>query len=53
MPIFKTSNFNKENNEIELRLNLNLLDEKRERVELCQIAYKYLVAKYYNQRVKH
>ena len=30
VPSFRTSNFNKENNEIEVRLNLNLLDEKRE-----------------------
>ena len=50
---FRTSNFNKENNKSELRLNLNLLDEKRERAELCQEAYKHQVAKYYNQRVKH
>ena len=50
MPIFKTSNFDKENNEIELRLNL--LDEKREMAKLCQVAYKCRVAKYYNQMVK-
>ena len=30
MPNFKTSNFDKENNEAELRLNLYLLNEKRE-----------------------
>ena len=30
MPSFKTSNFDKENNETKLRLNLDLLDEKRE-----------------------
>ena len=29
---FRTSNFDKENNEIELSLNLDLLEEKRERV---------------------
>ena len=34
MPSFRTSNFNKKNNKIELRLNLGLLDEKRERVEI-------------------
>ena len=28
---FRTSNFDKKNNKIELRLNLDLLDEKRER----------------------
>ncbi|XP_057510765.1 uncharacterized protein LOC130793127 [Actinidia eriantha] len=45
MPSFQTSNYDKENNEIELRLNLDLLDEKRERAELRQAAYKCQVAK--------
>ena len=30
MSSFRTSHFDKENNEVELRLNLNLLNEKRE-----------------------
>ena len=30
MPSFRTSNFDKENNEAELRLNLDLLNKKRE-----------------------
>ena len=30
MPSFRTSNFDKKNNDAELRYNLNLLDEKRE-----------------------
>ncbi|GFS43662.1 hypothetical protein Acr_00g0086270 [Actinidia rufa] len=45
--------FNKENNEAELRLKLDLLNEKRERAEVRQAAYKHQVAKYYNERVKH
>ena len=54
MPSLMTSNLNKEdNNEAELRLNLDLLDEKREGVEVCQAAYKHQFTKYYNQRVKH
>ncbi|GFZ14451.1 hypothetical protein Acr_24g0006410 [Actinidia rufa] len=53
MPSFRTSIFDKENNEIKLRLNLDLLDEKRKRVEARQAAYKHQVAKYYNQRVKY
>ena len=40
MPSFGTSNFDKENNETELRLNLDLLDEKRERAKVHQVAYK-------------
>ena len=53
MPSFKISNFDKENNETELRLNLDLIDEKRERAEIRLAAYKHQVAKYFNQRVKH
>ena len=45
---FRISNFNKENNETELRLNLDLLDEKIERVEVRQATYKHQIAKYYN-----
>ena len=48
MPSFRTSNFHKENSEAELRLNLDLFDEKNERAEVCQTAYKHQVAKYYN-----
>ncbi|GFZ11448.1 hypothetical protein Acr_22g0008460 [Actinidia rufa] len=53
MPNFRTSNFDREINEAELRLDLDLLEEKREKAELRQVAYKCQVAKYYNQRVKH
>ncbi|GFY85492.1 hypothetical protein Acr_04g0002300 [Actinidia rufa] len=53
LPSFRTSNFDKESNEVELRLNLDLLEERREKAELCQAAYKCQVVKYYNQRVKH
>ena len=53
MPSFRTSYFDKENNKIDLRLNLDLLDEKREKAEVCQAAYKHQVTKYYNWRVKH
>ncbi|GFS37212.1 hypothetical protein Acr_00g0050680 [Actinidia rufa] len=52
MPSFRISNFDKESNEAELRLNLDLLEEKRENAELCQMAYKCQVTKYYNQRVR-
>ncbi|GFS43263.1 hypothetical protein Acr_00g0084440 [Actinidia rufa] len=50
---FKSFNFDKESNEAELKLNLDLLEEKRENAELRQMAYKCQVAKYYNQRVRH
>ena len=41
MPSFRTSNFNNENNEAELRLNIDLLDKKRERAEMRQATYKH------------
>ena len=41
MPSFRTSNFNKENNKIELTLNHDLLDEKRERTKIHQATYKH------------
>ncbi|GFS38889.1 hypothetical protein Acr_00g0059990 [Actinidia rufa] len=53
MPSFRVLNFDKEINEAELRVNLDLLEEKRENAELRQMAYKCQVARYYNQRVKH
>ena len=53
MPNFRIVNFDKENNEAELRLNLDLIDEKIERAEIRQATYKHSVAKYYNQRIKH
>ena len=41
MPSLKTTNFDKENNKTELRHNLDLLDEKSERVEVRQTTYKH------------
>ena len=41
MPSYMTSNFYKENNKAELRLNLDLLDKKKEQAEICQATYKH------------
>ncbi|GFZ11678.1 hypothetical protein Acr_23g0000630 [Actinidia rufa] len=53
MPSFYTLNFNKKINEIELRLNLDLLVEKRERAQMRQVAYEHQMEKDFNMRVKH
>ena len=53
MPSFRTMNFDKEINEAELRLNLELFIKRRKRVEVRLAAYKHQVAKYFNRRVKH
>ena len=41
MPRSRTMNFDKENNETELRLNLDLLTERKECAEVRQTTYKY------------
>ena len=41
MPSFSTMNFDKENNEIELRLNPDLLTKRKERAKVCQAANKH------------
>ena len=53
MPSFRMMNFNKENNKAKLRLNLDLLAEKRDHAEVRRAASKHEVDKYYNKRVKH
>ena len=46
MPNFRISNCDKKNNKVELRLNFDLLDKKRKRAEIRQVAYKHQVVKY-------
>ena len=41
-----------EHNDKALRLNLDLLDEKREQVQWCTENYQRKTARYYNQKVK-
>ena len=41
-----------EHNDEALRLNLDLLDEKREQVLRCIEDYQRKMARYYNQKVK-
>ena len=53
MPSFRTTNFDKKTNEMEQRLTLNFLGEKREHAQVRQFAYKHQVAKYFDRRVKH
>ncbi|GFZ02408.1 hypothetical protein Acr_15g0010160 [Actinidia rufa] len=53
MPSLRTLNFDKKNNEVELRLNLDLLAKKMEQAKVRQAAYKHQVAMSYNQKVKH
>ncbi|GKC79165.1 hypothetical protein Tco_1129939 [Tanacetum coccineum] len=53
MPTHKTSNVNEKTNDQELRLNLDLLDERREIAAIREARYKQQVEKYYNKKVWH
>ncbi|GJV26736.1 reverse transcriptase domain-containing protein [Tanacetum coccineum] len=52
MPTYHTATVDTVHNDEELRLNLDLLEEKRERVAICKAKAKMKMAKYYNARVR-
>nr|GEV03234.1 reverse transcriptase domain-containing protein [Tanacetum cinerariifolium] len=51
MPTYHTAAVDVVNNDKELRLNLDLLEERRERVAVCEARAKSKMMKYYNARV--
>nr|GEV38750.1 reverse transcriptase domain-containing protein [Tanacetum cinerariifolium] len=52
MPTYRTAAVDVVNNDKELRLNLNLLEERRERAVVCEARAKSKMIKYYNARVR-
>ncbi|GJR81873.1 reverse transcriptase domain-containing protein [Tanacetum coccineum] len=52
MPTYRTINFNKAQNEEEMRLNLDLTQERREEAAIREAKYKKKVEQYYNKRVR-
>nr|GEY33772.1 reverse transcriptase domain-containing protein [Tanacetum cinerariifolium] len=52
MPTYRTAAVNVANNDRELRLNLDLLEERRERAVICEARAKSKMMKYYNARVR-
>nr|GFA36844.1 hypothetical protein [Tanacetum cinerariifolium] len=52
MPTYRTATVDVVNNDEELRLNLDLLEERRERVAICEAKAKSKMMKYYNARVR-
>nr|GEY09465.1 reverse transcriptase domain-containing protein [Tanacetum cinerariifolium] len=52
MPTYRTSAVDVVNNDEELRLNLDLLEERRERAAICEAKAKSKMMKYYNARVR-
>nr|GEZ40065.1 reverse transcriptase domain-containing protein [Tanacetum cinerariifolium] len=52
MPTHRTAAVDVVNNDEELRLNLDLLEERRERAAVCEARAKSKMMKYYNARVR-
>ncbi|GJU27866.1 reverse transcriptase domain-containing protein [Tanacetum coccineum] len=52
MPTYRTATVDTVHNDEELRLNLDLLEEKRERATICEAKAKMKMTKYYNARVR-
>ncbi|GKC80477.1 hypothetical protein Tco_1131251, partial [Tanacetum coccineum] len=51
MPTYRTAAVDTVYNDEELRLNLDLLDERREHAAICEAKAKAKMTKYYNARV--
>ncbi|GKF34831.1 reverse transcriptase domain-containing protein, partial [Tanacetum coccineum] len=51
MPTYRTAVVDSVHNDEELRLNLDLLEEKRERATICEAKAKMKMIKYYNAKV--
>nr|GEU92160.1 reverse transcriptase domain-containing protein [Tanacetum cinerariifolium] len=52
MPTYRTAAVDVVSNDKELRLNLDLLKERRERAAVCEARAKSKMMKYYNARVR-
>ncbi|GKG42733.1 hypothetical protein Tco_0477031, partial [Tanacetum coccineum] len=52
MPTYRTAVVDAAHNDEELRLNLDLLEERRERVAIREAKAKLKMTKYYNARVR-
>ncbi|GJX52260.1 reverse transcriptase domain-containing protein [Tanacetum coccineum] len=52
MPTYRTAVVDVVHNDEELRLNLDLLEERRERATICEAKAKLKMTKYYNARVR-
>ncbi|GJW11811.1 hypothetical protein Tco_1577638 [Tanacetum coccineum] len=52
MPTYRTAAVDAVHNDEELRLNLDLLEERRKRAAICKAKSKLKMTKYYNARVR-
>ncbi|GKC94119.1 hypothetical protein Tco_1159561 [Tanacetum coccineum] len=53
IPTYRISSFEEDKNNEELRLNLDLLEERREVEALREAKYKHQTEQYYNHKVRH
>ncbi|GJU96073.1 reverse transcriptase domain-containing protein [Tanacetum coccineum] len=53
IPTYRISSYDEGKNNEELRLNLELLEERKEMAALREAKYKHRTEQYYNQRVRH
>lgn len=53
IPTFRVHSFEEKTKKDELRLNLDLLEERRELAALREAKYKSQTERYYNQKVRH
>ncbi|GJW86404.1 reverse transcriptase domain-containing protein [Tanacetum coccineum] len=52
MPTYRTIQFNEAQNEEEMRLNLDLIQERKEAAAIREAKYEIKVEQYYNKRVR-
>ena len=53
VPTYRTLHFQSEQNDSQLRMELDLLEERRDEARLRMAAYQQASARFYNSRVKH
>ncbi|GJT07493.1 reverse transcriptase domain-containing protein [Tanacetum coccineum] len=53
IPTYRISSYEESKNNEELRLNLELLEERKEMAALCEAKYKRQTEQYYNQKARH
>ncbi|GKA15121.1 reverse transcriptase domain-containing protein [Tanacetum coccineum] len=53
VPTYRIQSYEENKNNADLRLNLELLEERRELASLCEAKYKRQTERYYNSKVRH
>nr|GEV34795.1 hypothetical protein [Tanacetum cinerariifolium] len=53
VPTYRIQSYEENKNTTDLRLNLELLEERRNLASLCKAKYKHQIKRYYNSKVRH